>query len=82
MNQNPEFCKHAPEACPRCGKLFTCKVNSILKYDCLNIRLDRAETEYIRALAEWQFDGGCLCSTCLHALQAEYHSLLNPPFRV
>gem|GEM_PF-6468910 len=51
MNDDPKFCKHAPEACPRCGNLFTCKVNSILPCDCLGIRLDRAETEYIRALA-------------------------------
>jgi hypothetical protein len=77
MHEQPQFPKHASEACPRCGEVFTCKVNSILKCDCLTIRLSRTETQYIRDLSELQFGSGCLCLPCLRALQAEFQRL-NP----
>ncbi|WP_407084048.1 cysteine-rich CWC family protein [Tellurirhabdus bombi] len=64
--------KHAAESCSRCNQLFTCKVNSILKCDCLAINLTRQETEYIRELTTLDYDGECLCLQCLYELKAAY----------
>ncbi|MFC0185574.1 cysteine-rich CWC family protein [Pseudarcicella hirudinis] len=63
--------KHAKDACPRCGEIFVCKVNSILKCDCLKIELTRKQTEYIRDLSVLDFDGSCLCLNCLKELQLQ-----------
>lgn len=69
--------KHALDSCPRCDQLFTCKVNSAGRCDCLQINLTFSETEYIRDITTLAYDGGCLCIRCLRALQMEYHSLVN-----
>lgn len=61
--------KHAPDSCPRCGQLFTCKVNSVGRCDCLQINLTVRETQYIRDIAALAYDGSCLCVNCLYALQ-------------
>lgn len=63
--------KHAPEECPRCGGVFTCKVNSVTRCDCQKIFLTKKETEYIRLLSIMQYEGGCLCNQCLEELKKE-----------
>ncbi|WP_288426076.1 cysteine-rich CWC family protein [uncultured Spirosoma sp.] len=63
--------KHAIDNCPRCGQLFTCKVNSVLHCDCQYIGLSKTETEYIRDIALFEYDGQCLCLACLNELKAD-----------
>lgn len=60
---------HAEEECPGCGEVFTCKVNSVLKCDCMKVRLTKKETERIRDISLMEFDGGCLCNRCLLELK-------------
>jgi hypothetical protein len=71
--------KHAAEGCPRCGQIFICKVNSILKCDCMQVQLTQREVEYIRDLTEFDYDGSCLCVNCLLDLQAHYRSVYQAP---
>jgi hypothetical protein len=61
--------KHAPDSCPRCGEIFTCKVNAVLQCDCQKISLNYEETQYIREITTWDYDGACLCLTCLQELK-------------
>ncbi|QJW89478.1 cysteine-rich CWC family protein [Spirosoma taeanense] len=68
--------KHTQAGCPRCHQPFICKVNSILKCDCLQINLTHEETQYIRDKALLNYDGDCFCLNCLHQLKAEYHQQL------
>ena len=65
--------KHAPDACPRCGGVFTCRVNTILQCDCMWLALSPADLRYIRAYSELTFgEYTCLCVACLRSLQAEH----------
>lgn len=66
--------KHAPDSCPRCGQIFICKVNSVGRCDCLQINLTFDETQYIRDITTLDYDGGCLCITCLYSLQVDYQN--------
>ncbi|HLK97946.1 MAG TPA: cysteine-rich CWC family protein [Hymenobacter sp.] len=62
--------KHATNACPRCGSLFTCRVNSVLKCDCLGLNLSPATLGHIREYTESTFGAyTCLCVACLGELQ-------------
>lgn len=61
--------KHAPDSCPRCSEIFTCKVNAVLQCDCQKISLNYEETQYIREITTWDYDGACLCLTCLQELK-------------
>ncbi|MBO0947436.1 cysteine-rich CWC family protein [Fibrella forsythiae] len=64
--------KHATDSCPRCGNLFTCGVNSVLKCDCMWLDLSPADLAYIREYTELTFgEYTCLCVSCLRDLQAE-----------
>ncbi|MBC7568966.1 MAG: cysteine-rich CWC family protein [Spirosoma sp.] len=64
--------KHAPDSCPRCGRLFTCRVNTILQCDCMWIDLTPSDLRYIRDYCELEFgEHTCLCVNCLHELRAE-----------
>ncbi|MEZ0538752.1 cysteine-rich CWC family protein [Fibrella arboris] len=64
--------KHAPDNCPRCGKAFTCGVNSVLKCDCMWLKLSTADLTYIRAYTELAFGSyTCLCMRCLQELQTK-----------
>ncbi len=63
--------KHAQEGCPRCGKVFICKVNNILQCDCMKINLTKTQIEHISDISQWEFDGACLCNECLEELKAE-----------
>ncbi|PQA59289.1 cysteine-rich CWC family protein [Siphonobacter curvatus] len=63
--------KHAIEGCPRCGRLFTCKLNASLKCDCMNVALTPNEMQYIRDISVMEYDGSCLCMHCLEELRQE-----------
>lgn len=64
--------KHAPDSCPRCGNLFICAVNSVLKCACMELNLSPADLAYIREYTELTFgEYTCLCVSCLRELQAE-----------
>jgi Cysteine-rich CWC len=65
--------KHAPDSCQRCGEIFVCKANNVLQCDCMKVSLTKAETEYIRDITEWEYDGNCLCVKCLEELKKEVH---------
>ncbi|PKK35059.1 hypothetical protein BWI96_18560 [Siphonobacter sp. SORGH_AS_0500] len=67
--------KHALEGCPRCGQLFTCKLNASLKCDCNQIVLTPSEMQYIRDISIMDYDSGCLCLNCLQDLQQEARAL-------
>lgn len=70
--------KHAPDACPRCDQLFTCRVNSILKCDCMWLDLSPADLAYIQEYSEITFgEYTCLCVNCLRELQAERQATLS-----
>jgi len=64
--------KHVADSCPRCGGIFTCKVNNVLQCDCMKLVLTKAETEYIANITEWEYEGGCLCNKCVLELQKEF----------
>ncbi|MDB5242145.1 MAG: hypothetical protein JWP57_2770 [Spirosoma sp.] len=64
--------KHLPHACPRCGRLFTCRANSGLKCDCMGFTLSPATLQRIREYTELTFgDYTCLYVACLQELQQE-----------
>lgn len=66
--------KHALDSCPRCGLVFECRVNSVLKCDCMWLDLSRDELAYVRDYTTLVFGGYvCLCVNCLLELQQEYH---------
>jgi len=68
--------KHASTSCPRCGNLFTCGVNSVLKCDCMWLSLSPADLAYIREYTEITFgEYTCLCVKCLRDLQAERNAV-------
>ena len=65
--------KHAPNTCPRCGNLFTCRVDAVLTCDCLSLSFSPAELASIRAYTELTFGAyTCLCVNCLRALHTEH----------
>lgn len=66
--------KHAPDSCPRCSNIFICKANNVSQCDCQKISLTFDETQYIREITVWDFDGACLCVVCLRELQQEFHA--------
>jgi Cysteine-rich CWC len=66
--------KHAPEECPRCNSIFSCKVNTIHQCDCMKMELTFAETQYVRDLTTSLYDGGCLCLKCLQELKEEFQN--------
>ncbi|MEZ0484096.1 cysteine-rich CWC family protein [Fibrella aquatica] len=70
--------KHATDSCPRCGSLFTCGVNSVLKCDCMWLNLTAADLAYIREYTELAFgEYTCLCVSCLRELQSKRSSTLS-----
>lgn len=58
--------KHEPKECPRCGRMFVCKVGDIPNCQCMQVDLTRADHEYIAR----HYDG-CLCVQCLATLAQE-----------
>ena len=52
--------KHETIACPRCGKLFECKIGSFYICHCSDIYLTREQAAYL--VMKWE---GCLCHDCL-----------------
>lgn len=64
--------KHEHMACPRCQRLFECKVGSINLCQCQSLTLTEAQQNYISSLHQ-----GCLCADCLMELRTEYNHLTH-----
>ena len=64
--------KHDHTACPRCQRVFECKVGSINLCQCQSVRLTDAQRQYANALYQ-----GCLCADCLLALRTEYNQMTH-----
>lgn len=62
--------KHEPTQCPRCETIFTCKINSVFKCDCMDMELTPVELQYIKENTE---SGTCLCFACLLDMKKEFH---------
>jgi hypothetical protein len=61
------MCMHEYKTCPRCTRLFECKVGSIARCQCYEVKLTIEE----RAFIEDMYDV-CLCAECLHELKSRY----------
>lgn len=59
--------KHEEKYCPRCNRLFECKVGSISLCQCTTVSLSQEERDYI-----FQQYKDCLCADCISALKTEY----------
>ena len=58
--------KHELKPCPRCGKIFECKVGDVAHCQCFGIKLNEKAVNFI----EKKY-GDCLCSKCLMFLSNE-----------
>jgi len=63
--------KHEEKFCPRCNRLFECKVGTILNCQCFSVRLNEKERDYLESIYD-----DCLCSSCMKAVRADYHNNL------
>jgi cysteine-rich CWC protein len=61
------MCMHEHKTCPRCSRLFECKVGTVTTCQCFEIRLTIEE----RAFIEDMYDD-CLCTECLTELRNRY----------
>ncbi|MEP7163409.1 MAG: cysteine-rich CWC family protein [Ferruginibacter sp.] len=57
------MCRHEDKYCPRCNRLFECKVGNISQCQCNNIKLPEA----VAAFIDRQYND-CLCLKCLQEL--------------
>ncbi|WP_460978476.1 cysteine-rich CWC family protein [Spirosoma knui] len=64
--------KHDHVACPRCQRIFECKVGSINLCQCQSIRLTDAQQQYVSSMYQ-----GCLCSDCLLTVRTEYNQMIH-----
>lgn len=60
---------HEEKNCPRCQKLFECKVCTILNCQCTTVTLNEEEQDYMIN----KYDD-CLCATCMMEVRGEYHN--------
>lgn len=58
--------KHAEQACPRCGSLFTCKSGNSGLCQCNGIELGPRLLDHLADLYD-----DCLCLECLRQLKTE-----------
>lgn len=63
--------EHEQVTCPRCNKLFECKVGSISLCQCTTVSLTVDESQYI-------FDSydACICKSCMLEVKKEYSTKL------
>ncbi|MFY7828170.1 MAG: cysteine-rich CWC family protein [Flectobacillus sp.] len=54
--------------CPRCQQPFQCKVDEIAHCDCQQLTLNFEQTQQLRQLSLNQYQGQCLCNTCIKSL--------------
>ncbi len=62
--------KHEIIACPRCGKLFECKIGSYFICHCSDIHLTREQAAYLAM--KWE---GCLCHNCLLTIKENWDDI-------
>ncbi|WP_461125875.1 cysteine-rich CWC family protein [Spirosoma aerophilum] len=63
--------KQEHTSCPRCQRTFDCRAEEVSQCQCQAVALTEPQQNYIRSLYE-----GCLCATCLLALQTDYQSAM------
>jgi len=61
-------CKHEEKNCPRCEKVFECKIGSVTECQCYGVALSSEE----RAFVEAHYNDECLCRSCLLELKSRY----------
>lgn len=64
----PEGFKHEPKICPRCCRVFECKVGSVEQCQCVAIKIDDRVQDFVQK----KF-ADCLCVTCLLEISNEYN---------
>ncbi|MVM30808.1 hypothetical protein GO755_12270 [Spirosoma sp. HMF4905] len=64
--------KHEHTACPRCHRVFECRVGSINLCQCQAVQLTYDQLQYVRSAYQ-----GCLCADCLLAVRTEYNRLTH-----
>ncbi|WP_295585900.1 cysteine-rich CWC family protein [uncultured Lamprocystis sp.] len=57
--------KHEIKTCPRCGRVFECKLNNPVHCECAGVHL--SEETLLRIQEQYR---DCLCLSCLTALAA------------
>lgn len=60
------MCRHEDKYCPRCNRLFECKLGNILQCQCFGISFTDAEKERIGKTYT-----DCLCRQCLLDIKNE-----------
>jgi hypothetical protein len=58
---------HETITCPRCKSAFECRVGSILRCQCQQVKLTEEERDFINDTY-----AGCLCANCLSELKTSY----------
>lgn len=58
--------KHEVKTCPRCGRVFECKLNNPVHCECAQVHL--SEETLLRIQEQYR---DCLCLSCLTALANE-----------
>lgn len=59
---------HEQKSCPRCARLFTCRVGDVGQCQCSGIKLSLEVQEFI--ISKYQ---DCLCINCLQSLTDKYN---------
>jgi hypothetical protein len=59
---------HEQKHCPRCNKLFECKVGDVTRCQCNNLKLG----DEVQAFIGLKYQD-CLCIDCLQTLQNKYN---------
>ncbi|MBV9989109.1 MAG: cysteine-rich CWC family protein [Chitinophagaceae bacterium] len=67
---------HENKKCPRCNRVFECKVGNIAECQCSSLQLTYEERVFI----EGQYLD-CLCAKCLETLQFQYRLHRHNIFR-
>ena len=64
--------KHEQKNCPRCEKMFECKVGDVGNCQCSQIKLNLEEIAFIEELYD-----DCLCINCIYELRRRYVHFVN-----
>jgi len=61
------MCVHEAKYCPRCSKVFECKVGNITQCQCYGIQLSLEERAYVESLFS-----DCVCAACLLQMKNDF----------
>ena len=64
--------------CPRCGVSFTCQPDNIAGCQCVTVKLDRFQRDYVKTY----YYPECLCKSCLEEIKRSFYvSEANPCYK-